>query len=384
MIIRKGYRFLLKPTAKQAALFSRFVGCSRFVWNKALELQKAQIESKHAVLTYSKICAPLKQWKDELTFLKEVHSQPLQQSLKDLCAAFEQFFSGAKGYPKFKKRGKQDSFRFPQGTKVEDNKVYLPKIGWVVFKKSQEIDGTIKNVTVSRSNDRWFVSFQVEMEVAEPVHPSNTEIGIDLGVTRFATLSDGTFIAPINSLGAAKARLARAQRRLSKKQKYSKNWIKQKRKIQRIHSKISNTRRDFLHKSTSLISQNHAIIILEDLRVKNMSASAKGTIREPGKNVKAKSGLNRAILDQGWYEFRRQREYKQQWKGGRVVAVKPAYTSIECSECHHREKESRRTQSEFRCVNCAHEEHADLNAAKNILAAGRAVNACGDIKQNAA
>jgi putative transposase len=139
-----------------------------------------------------------------------------------------------------------------------------------------------------------------------------------------------------------------------------------------------------LHKSTSLISQNHAIIILEDLRVKNMSVSAKGTIREPGKNVKAKSGLNRAILDQGWYEFRRQREYKQQWKGGRVVAVKPAYTSIECSECHHREKESRRTQSEFRCVNCAHEEHADLNAAKNILAAGRAVNACGDIKQNAA
>jgi putative transposase len=225
MIIRKGYRFLLKPTAKQAALFSRFVGCSRFVWNKALELQKAQIESKHAVLTYSKICAPLKQWKDELTFLKEAHSQPLQQSLKDLCAAFEQFFSGAKGYPKFKKRGKQDSFCFPQGTKVEDNKVYLPKIGWVVFKKSQEIDGTIKNVTVSRSNDRWFVSFQVEMEVAEPVHPSNTEIGIDLGVTRFATLSDGMFIAPINSLGAAKARLARAQRRLSKKQKYSKNGL---------------------------------------------------------------------------------------------------------------------------------------------------------------
>jgi putative transposase len=223
------------------------------------------------------------------------------------------------------------------------------------------------------------------MEVAEPVHPSKSEIGIDMGVVRFATLSDGTFAAPINSFGKVKTKLARQQRKLSRKQKYSSNWHKQKRKVQRIHAKIAHVRRDFLHKLTSSISKNHAVIALEDLRVKNMSASAKGTIEDPGKNVKAKSGLNRAISDQGWYEFRRQLEHKQQWRGGKVIAVNAFNTSLECSECHHRAKENRVSQAEFKCVKCHHEEHADLNAAKNILAAGRAVQACGDIiRQTAA
>jgi len=115
-----------------------------------------------------------------------------------------------------------------------------------------------------------------------------------------------------------------------------------------------------------------------------MSASGRGTIEDPGKNVKAKSALNRAIVDQGWWEFRRQLEYKQQWRGGKVIAVSAANTSLECSECHHRAKENRVSQADFKCVKCLHEEHADLNAAKNILAAGRAVQACGDIRQTAA
>ncbi len=379
MIIRKGYRFLLKPTAEQAELFCRFAGSSRFVWNKALECQKSRLENGTGVCSYAEICSRLVEWKDEFDFLKEVHSQPLQQSVKDLSLALKNCLDGTKGFPKFKKKGQHDAFRFPQGTKLDNKKVYLPKIGWVKFRKSQEIEGTIKNVTVSRSMGEWYVSIQVEMEVQEPVHPSKNEVGIDMGVTRFATFSDGTFVVPINSFGKVKAKLARAQRELSRKQKYSNNWLKQKRKVQLIHSRIAHVRKDFLHKLTSSISKNHAIIVLEDLKVTNMSASAKGTIEDPGKNVKAKSGLNRSILDQGWYEFRRQLEYKQQWRGGQVIVVNPWQTSLQCSDCNHRAKENRVSQSEFKCVMCHHEEHADLNAAKNILAAGRAVQACGDI-----
>jgi len=379
MIIRKAYRFVLEPTAEQADLICRFAGSSRFVWNKALELQKHCVANGKRVLSYAEICCRLVEWKSEWDFLKEVHSQPLQQSLKDLSLALKNCFDGSKGFPRFKKKGERDAFRFPQGTKIDNKKVYLPKIGWVKFRKSQKIDGTIKNVTVSWSMGRWFVSIQVEMEVAEPVHPAKSEIGIDMGVVRFATLSDGTFVAPINSFGKVRTKLATQQRRLSKKQKYSSNWHKQKRKVQRIHAKVAQVRKDFLHKLTSLISKNHAVIVLEDLQVKNMSASGKGTIEDPGKNVKAKSGLNRAIRDQGWYEFRRQLEYKQKWRGGKVIAVNASNTSLECSECHHRAKENRVSQANFRCVKCLHEEHADLNAAKNILAAGRVVQACGDI-----
>ena len=384
MIIRKGYRYELKPTAQQAEQFSRFAGTARLVWNKGLELQNSRQKNNERSLSYAEMCRRLVEWKEELNFLKEVHSQPLQQTLKDLLRASKDCFDGIRGNPKFKKKGEHDAFRFPQGAKVKDAKVYLPKIGWVSFRKSQKIEGTIKNVTVSRSMGKWFVSFQVEIEVADPVHPSTTEIGIDMGVIRFATLSDGTFVAPINSFGKFKKKLERAQRRLSKKEKYSNNWRKQKLKIQQIHAKVAHVRKDFLHKLTSSISKNHAMVVLEDLRVKNMSASARGTSEDPGKNVKAKSGLNRAILDQGWHEFRRQLEYKQQWKGGQVIVVHPANTSLKCSLCHHKAKENRVSQAVFKCLACQHEEHADLNAAKNILAAGRAVNACGDIRQNAA
>ena len=386
MIIRKGYRFLLKPTAEQAELFCRFSGSCRFVWNKALEYQKNCVENGKGVFSYAEICSGLVKWKEEFHFLKEVHSQPLQQSVKDLSLALKNCLDGSKGFPRFKKKGTtHDSFRFPQGTKLDNKQVYLPKIGWVKFRKSQEIEGTIKNMTVSRSMGKWFVSIQVEMEVQDPVHPSKKEVGIDMGVTRFATLSDGTFVAPINGFGKMKTKLARAQRELSRKQKYSNNWLKQKRKVQLIHSKIAHVRKDFLHKLTSTISKNHAVIVLEDLKVTNMSASAKGTIEDPGKNVKAKSGLNRSILDQGWYEFRRQLGYKQQWRGGQVILVNPSHTSLQCSACQNRTKENRVSQSDFKCVMCHHEEHADMNAAKNILAAGRAVQACGDIiKQVAA
>ncbi len=320
----------------------------------------------------------------ELLFLGVVHSQPLQQVLMDLDRALKDSFKKVKAFPKFKKKGKQDSFRFPQGVKIDNDQIYLPKMGWFKFRKSRDIEGTIKNVTISKTAGKWYVSIQVEADIAEPVHPGKSAVGIDMGVTRFATMSDGSVLEPINSFRRWETRLAREQRNLARKAKFSSNWKKQKAKIQRIHSTIAQVRNDFLHKSTSKISKSHAIVILEDLKVSNMSRSAKGTVGKPGTNVAAKSGLNKSILDQGWYEFRRQLTYKEQWLGGKVILINPANTSRACSMCNHIASENRQTQAEFQCVSCGHSENADFNAAKNILAAGRAVLACGNIRQAAA
>jgi putative transposase len=179
-------------------------------------------------------------------------------------------------------------------------------------------------------------------------------------------------------------KLAEEQRKLAGKIKFSNNRKKPKKKLQKLHYKIANTRRDFLHKTTTEISKNHGIIAMEGLKVKNMSKSAKGTIDEPGTNVAAKTGLNKSITDQGWYEFQRQLTYKQQWLGGKVVLVNPINTSRKCSRCNHVAAKNRQSQALFQCQSCDYQENADLNAAKNILAAGHVVRACGDIRQDAA
>jgi len=381
MITRRAYKFRLKVNAHQSERLSQFAGCNRLIWNKALALQKKRLDQNVRVLNYAETTAQLIDWKKELPFLKDVHSQPLQQTLKDQDASLKAAFAKTKGFPKFKKKGQRDRFRFPQGIKLDGDRIWLPKLGWFRFYKSKAVEGTIKNVTVSRSADKWFVSIQVEEDVAEPIHPSKTAVGIDMGVAQFATLSDGTAIEPVHSFRRYEYRLGREQRKLSRKVKLSSNWKNQKAKIRRIHFKISCVRNDFLHKATSTISKNHALIVLEDLKVKNMSSSAKGTLDQPGKNVAAKSGLNKSILDQGWYEFKRQLLYKQQWLGGKVILVNPANTSRTCELCNHVDANNRLSQAKFQCVACGHCENADLNAAKNILAAGRAVLACGDIRR---
>jgi putative transposase len=191
-----------------------------------------------------------------------------------------------------------------------------------------------------------------------------------MGVARFATLSDGTFLAPLNSFKRHEAALRKAQQALSRKVKFSKNWRKAKTRVQRIHARIANARRDYLHKASTAISKNHAIVVMEDLAVRNMSRSAAGTKDAPGKNVKAKSGLNRSILDQGWYAFRQMLEYKLAWKGGRLVVVPPQHTSQTCPICAHVSPDNRKAQDRFRCVECGFEEHADRVGAMNILSRG--------------
>lgn len=364
----------------------RFAGACRFVFNRALARQNENHEAGNKYIPYGKMASWLVEWKNatETQWLKDSHSQPLQQSLKDLERAYKNFFRKRAAFPRFKKRGQNDAFRYPQGVKLdqENSRIFLPKLGWMRYRNSRQVTGVVKNVTVSQSCGKWYISIQTESEVSTPVHPSASMVGLDAGVAKLATLSDGTVFEPVNSFQKNQKTLARLQRQLSRKVKFSNNWQKQKRKIQRLHSCIANIRRDYLHKVTTAVSKNHAMIVIEDLKVSNMSKSAAGTVSQPGRNVRAKSGLNRSILDQGWYEMRRQLEYKQLWRGGQVLAVPPAYTSQRCACCGHTAKENRLSQSKFRCQVCGYTANADVNGARNILAAGHAVLACGEMVQS--
>ena len=364
----------------------RFAGACRFVFNRALALQNENHEAGNKYIPYGKMASWLVEWKNatETQWLKDSHSQPLQQSLKDLERAYKNFFQNRAAFPRFKKRGQNDAFRYPQGVKLdqENSRIFLPKLGWMRYRNSRQVTGVVKNVTVSQSSGKWYISIQTESEVSTPVHPSASMVGLDAGVAKLATLSDGTVFEPVNSFQKNQKKLARLQRQLSRKVKFSNNWQKQKCKIQRLHSRIANIRRDYLHKVTTTVSKNHAMIVIEDLKVSNMSKSAAGTVSQPGRNVRAKSGLNRSILDQGWYEMRRQLEYKQLWSGGQVLAVPPAYTSQRCACCGHTAKENRLSQSKFRCQVCGYTANADVNGARNILAAGHAVLACGEMVQS--
>lgn len=378
MKIRKAFKFELMPNGENIHQMKQFCGCSRFAFNKALEWQNEQYKKDNTFkFKYTKIEKLLKPWKEQFTWLKNCHSQVLQQSLKDLENSFRKFFKKDTSFPKFKKKHIKDSFRFPQGFKLEENnnRIYLPKIGWVRYRKSRNITGTEKNATISRKYNKWYVSIQTEFEINNHIAKGG-EVGIDMGITRFATLSNGEYFEPKNSFKEGLNKLIKLQRQMSHKKKFSNNWKKSKAKVSNLHSYIANSRNDYLHKISTNISNNHAIVYVEDLKVRNMSKSSKGNIENPGKNIKAKSGLNRSILDQGWYEFRRQLDYKLLWTGGYLVKVNPRNTSRTCPTCKHIAKENRLTQANFRCVKCGFSENADVVGAINILRAGHAQLAC--------
>lgn len=375
MQILKAFKFELMPNGAQIRRLKQFCGCSRFVFNRALAYQNEQYEAdKSFKFSYNKIANLLPEWKRELTWLKDCHSQVLQQSLEDLESSFKNFFAKRSDFPKFKRKGEKDSFRFPQGFKLEqqNNRIYLPKIGWIRYRNSCAIVGEMKNVTVSRKCGKWYISVQTEFEQKTP-QPKGGEIGIDMGIVRFATLSNGEHFEPINAFKNLKGKLAKLQRRLKNKVKFSQNWQKLKAKIAKLHHKISNIRKNYLHQISSQISQSHAIVYVEDLQVTNMSKSAKGDVEQYGKNVKQKSGLNRMILDQSWFEFRRQLDYKLLWNGGHLVAVPPQNTSRTCPCCGHTAKDNRQTQAVFECVECGYTENADVAGAINILRRGQEI-----------
>ena len=387
MEILAAFKYELMPTGQQAHNMRRFAGSCRFVFNKALALQKERYESGEKKLGYAGLCKQLTEWRNgaDTPWLKDSPIHPAQQALKDLELAYSNFFAKRADFPRFKKKGNGDSFRYPDPKQIklerENGRIFLPKLGWIRYRNSRLALGALRNVTVSSKGGKWFVSVLMRREVEQPL-PHGPSTGIDVGIARFATLSDGTFLAPLNSFKKHEQRLAKYQRRMARKTKFSNNWKKARGRVQRIHSSIANARNDFLHKASTQISKNHAMVCIEDLQVRNMSKSASGTLEAPGRKVAQKKGLNKAILDQGWGEFRRQLEYKTRWNGGEFVAVPAAYTSQTCPCCGHISRENRQTQTLFACASCGYENNADHVGAINVLAAGHAVLACGEPVQS--
>ena len=384
----QAYKYELQPNGEQQRDMRRFSGSCRFVFNKALAMQKALYEQGEKKLGYARLCKSLTTWRSaaETLWLADAPVHPLQQTLKDLERAYTNFFAKRADFPRFKKKGMGDSFRYPDSKQFKidqaNSRVFLPKLGWIRYRNRRDMQGTAKNVTVSSTGGKWFVSIQTEREVKQPLPVATSAIGIDVGIARFATMSDESFIAPLNSFKKHQQRLARYQRRMSRKLKFSSNWKKAKARVQKIHTVIAHARKDFLHKLTTTISQNHALVCIEDLQVRNMSKSSKGNSEQHGKIVKQKSGLNRSILDQGWGEFRRQLDYKVSWNGGMLLAVPPHNTSRTCPCCGHVSKDNRQTQAKFLCVDCGYENHADVVGAINVLERGYRLLACGESAQS--
>ena len=375
---RKANLYRLYPTAEQARQMVSFAGACRFVYNLALEQRSNWWRQYRAntgqSISYISQANELPALRAEVDWIQAAPAQALQQVLKDLDRAYRNFFAGRAQYPTRRKRGVNDSFRFPDPKQFSIRRIgkhtgilKLPKLGNVRLRGWQSIPGDIANVTVTRRAGKWFAAVQWEREVAEPLLAIGPAVGIDLGVAAFAAMSDGTLIAPANAGKMALRVLRRAQKKLSRKKRGSKNRRKAAARVARLQERVANTRKDFLHKHSTAIAKSHGVVVMEDLAVRNMSASAKGTVESPGRHVRQKAGLNRSILDQGWGMFRTMLDYKLAERGGRLILVPPAYTSQTCSCCGVVDSGSRRDQARFVCVACGHQANADVNAAINIL-----------------
>ena len=353
---------------------------------------------KHA--SYVDMAKWLTAWRNapETAFLSECPVHAEQSVLKALDAAFQKFFKNTGGYPKFKKYGQHDSFSESDVNCFQIDepncRVRLPKLGWIRYRASRPLDGVPKIVTVSREAAGWYVSVLVERSLEESPVPEAVAIGAaDRGVTNFIAFDSGRLVAPLNAHKKAMFRLRRYQRavarkieaakvragipkaapfpkgfRLAKSNRLSKSMAR----LVKHQAKIARVRSDWLHKLSTGIADKHAAFCLEDLKTQNMTCSAAGTADCPGKNVRQKAGLNRSILDQGWAAFRVMLGYKLEHRGGELVLVPPHYTSQKCACCGFTGSGNRKGEA-FRCLACGHKDHADVNAAKNILAAGHAV-----------
>ena len=375
MLVRQGFQYALRLKSQRETTLRRWVGCRRFVFNEALAHQRAEVAAGRKRPGYAALCARLPALKLQYPWLSEPPAQALQQALKDLSKAWDAKYASKFGSPRFKKKGDGDTLRLPQDCRYDAaaGMVHLPKLGAVRLRHSREALGSLKNVTLHQERGRWVASLQTEREVAAvavAAPAATAAVGLDFGAATTIMPSDEA-LAPIElpaRIGRYERRMKRLQQSVSRKKRGSANRKKAVARLGAIHSRIAAMRRDFLHQRTTELVRGHALIAIEDLAVKGMTASAAGTVDAPGRNVKAKSGLNRTILRNGWSMARSMLEYKAAWSGVMLVAVPPAYTSQACSACGHTAAENRKTQAVFECVACGHAENADRNAAKNILA----------------
>lgn len=379
-VINKAYKFKLLPTKKQEKVLFSWAGICRFVYNAGLEhriLLWTQYK-KNINYYHQQNSLPEAKRTEGLEWLKEIPSQSLQYALRNLETAFKNFFEGRALFPQFKKKGVHDSITFPQGERFIIRKynkkksfVELPKIGKIKFRHHRGIEGKIKSATIRKVSGEWHISFICEVEVDIVENNIFNPIGIDRGIVKTLALSNNNFLnLPVEDIKDIEKRIAKLQRRMSKEKKFSDKWIKYKTIINKLHGKITRIRHNWFHIRSYNLANNHSLIVVEDLKIANMSKSASGTIESPGKNVKAKSGLNRSILRQGWGQFCDLLSYKCNWYGSNLVKVNPKNTSKSCCRCQFVSDDNRKSQESFVCQNCGHTENADTNAAKNILRLG--------------
>ena len=366
--LNKVCQFRLNPTKQQAGTLAKMAGARRWVWNWGLARKQEHYKSTGKTLTFSSLCKEITilKTKEETSWLKECESQSLQQSLKDLENAFKRFFNKKSKYPKFKTKKKSlSSFRIPQNIKIEDSKIYCPKVGWIKLRQSQEIEGKTKSATFKKNPvGHWYVSVLTEFEmpgVALPLPKAEQAVGVDVGLKDFAVLSNGERTASPKFYQKAQQKLKRFQREFSRRKNGSKRKAKSRLKIAKLHAKIANSRNDFLHKLSTKLINSYDCICIEDLSVKKLM----------------KTKLAKSFADASLGEFRRQLTYKALWNCKRLVVIDKYFPSSKlCKYCGAINEKLKLSQRTWTC-DCGVVHDRDLNAAANILAEGMRMLAVG-------
>ena len=363
-IRQKSYKFRLYPNQEQKQLFAKTFGCSRAIWNMMLA-----DKIKHYEETKETLYNTSAQYKKEFPWLKEVDSLALANVQINLQTAYKNFFRSGSGFPKFKKKNHGQSYKTNNqkgSISLENGHIKLPKVGWVRVKAHRQVEGIIKSATISMTpTGKYHVSILCETEIAT-IPKTNSSIGIDLGISDFAILSTGEKIGNRRFLTKLSTKLAKEQKILSRRalaakkanRKLSdgKNYQKQRMKVAKIHEKIANMRRDFLHKLSTNLVKNHDVICIEDLSSKNLMKNHK---------------LAKAIGDVSWFEFVRMLEYKATWYGKQVSKISRWYPSSQiCSDCGFSSGKKLLSIREWTCTNCGSHHDRDINASINILNEG--------------
>ena len=397
--MRLSFQVEVQPTPTQRQALLQHAGNARWAYNWGLAQYKAAY-TKWVELEKPKkwngwpnaiglhrdlnVLKGVPQEEGGVPWMYEASKAAPQETLRNLDVAFKNFFTGRGRYPRFKSRSRGiGGFRLTGVIRADQKTIKLPTIGRLRVKPGERgylPFGKHAQVSVTERAGRWFVSV-VGPEITEAAPNGLPVVGIDLGVAHLATLSDGTVFANPRALAAGQKKIRRVQKEVSRRQKGSANRGKSRKRLAWVHARVRNVRQDVLHKATTTIAKSHGKVIIENLKVRNMTRSARGTVAAPGRKVRQKAGLNRVLLDASFAEFRRMLEYKGKRFGCEVVAVNPAYTSQRCSACGHVESGNRASQAGFRCLSCSFEINADLNAAINIMVAGscpETENACGE------
>jgi len=380
VIVNRGFCFRLDPSAAQARQMMSSAGVCRLIYNLALEQRRAfhrQFrQSTGRSISYVTQARELTELRAQYDWIRAVSQTAQQQALRDLDAAYRRFFDGVAACPHPRRKGVDDTFRV-QGREVSVRRlnrswgaVKLPKIGEVRFRWTRDLPGTLKNVTVSRTALGWHISFSTEFEVQAPRN-TKPAIGLDRGIVHALALSDGSFVdAPREQLNVLDRRARRHAQEVARSKRGSKRSLKARRRLAAVKARAARVRRHFNHVASARLARSYGLVVIEALRTKAITASAKGTLESPGSRVRQKAGLNRSILEIGWGQFETFLTYKLMAAGGELRKVNPHHTSTTCSCCRLNEKAHRKSQAVYECSGCGSVMNADTNAARNILLAG--------------